>query len=138
MCGRCGVRIEADALFDEVDGSGHDVLLIPGGPGVAVLRADGRPARLAAEFVAGGKIVAAICAAPLVLMDAGVLAGRRYTAHFSTAGDLPEALADEVVVVDGNVVTSRGAGTALAFGLKLIELMFDSERAKEIGASIML
>lgn len=138
VCGRCSVMIEADALFDEVEPESFDLLVIPGGPGVAVLRADGRPAKLAAEFLAGDKLVAAICAAPLVLKDAGVLEGRRYTAHFSTAGELPEALVDEEVVVDGRLITSRGAGSALAFGLALIELMYDRERAEDIGASIML
>lgn len=138
VCGRCGVMIEADALLGDVDSTGYDLLVIPGGPGVAVLRADGRPAELAAGFLGDGRTVAAICAAPLVLKDAGVLEGRRFTAHFSTADELPEALADEAVVVDDRLVTSRGAGTALAFGLVLIELIFDQDRAKDIGASIML
>lgn len=138
VCGRCSVMIEADAIFDEVDPDDYDLLLLTGGPGVRVLRADGRPARLAAAFLSQGKWVGAICAAPLVLKDAGVLEGRRHTAHFSTCGELPEALVGEAVVVDGSLVTSRGAGTALAFGLALIELMFGRERADEIGASIMV
>lgn len=138
VCGRCGVMIEADALLGDVDPAGYDLLVIPGGPGVAVLRADGRPAKLAAEFLGSERTVAAICAAPLVLKDAGVLKERRFTAHFSTVDELPEALADEAVVIDGRLITSRGAGTALAFGLVLIELIFGQERAKDIGASIML
>jgi len=135
--GKCGVAVEADALFGEVDAGGFDLLLIPGGPGVAALRDDGRPARLAAEFVAAGKAVAAICAAPLVLKDAGVLEGRRFTAHFSTRDELPEVLLDEAVVADGPVVTARGAGVALEFGLELVGRMFGAERAGEIAASIM-
>ena len=138
VCGRCGVMIEADALFDEIDPEGYDLLLLTGGPGVRVLRADGRPAELAAAFLSRDKWVAAICAAPLVLKDAGMLDGRSYTAHFSTVGELPDALADEAVVVDGRLVTSRGAGTALAFGLELIGLIYGQERADEIGATIMV
>ena len=65
--------------------------------------------------------MAAICAAPLVLHDAGLLAGRAHTAHDSTHGTLTEARADERVVRDGPLLTSRGAGTALDFALALVE-----------------
>lgn len=137
VCGRCGVMIEAEARLADVDAGSFDALVIPGGPGVAVLRADGRAAALAASFAGAGKVVGAICAAPLVLKDAGLLDGRRFTAHFSTAGELPEALAAEPVVVDGEVITSRGAGTALAFGLALVERLRGAGRADEIARSIM-
>lgn len=137
VCGRCGVMVEADSRLDELDPDAFEVLVLPGGPGVAVLRGDGRPAALTAKFVATGKVVGAICAAPLVLKDAGVLEGRRYTAHFSTGSELPDALADQSVVVDGDVITSRGAGTALAFGLALVERLCGAERADEIARSVM-
>ena len=137
VCGRCGVTLEADALLSEVDPTDFDLLLIPGGPGVTVLRADGRPATLAAEFVKAGKPVAAICAAPLVLKDAGLLDGRRFTAHFTTKEELPDVLLDEAVIVDGPVITARGAGVALDFGLTLIEQLFSDERSGEVAASIM-
>jgi 4-methyl-5(b-hydroxyethyl)-thiazole monophosphate biosynthesis len=137
VCGRCGVTIEADALLGEVEADSFDLLVIPGGPGVAVLRADGRPAALAARFNAAGKTVGAICAAPLVLHDAGVLAGRRFTAHFSTSSELPHSESAEEVVVDGTVITSRGAGTALAFGLALVAHLCGAERADEIARSVM-
>jgi len=137
VCGRCGVAMEADALFSRVDAGVFDMLFIPGGPGVTVLRNDGKPAEVAAQFVAAGKPVAAICAAPLVLKDAGVLEGRRFTAHFSCQEELPEVLLDEAVVVDGPVITARGAGVALEFGLTLVERFFGAERAGEVAASIM-
>jgi 4-methyl-5(b-hydroxyethyl)-thiazole monophosphate biosynthesis len=82
------------------------------------------------------KWVAAICAAPLLLHDQGLLDGRRYTSHASTAGELVDRLQDEAVVVDGTVVTSQGAGTSLDFGLKLIELLVSKEKAAEVAASI--
>jgi 4-methyl-5(b-hydroxyethyl)-thiazole monophosphate biosynthesis len=85
---------------------------------------------------AAGRWLAAICAAPTVLFDAGLLAGRRYTAHASVAQELPAILADERVVADGRLLTSRGAGTALEFGLLLVEKLFSGEKAREIAASI--
>jgi len=134
--GRCGIRVEADAALVGLDPKKFDLLLIPGGPGVANLRKDGRPATLAREFVAAGKPVAAICAAPLVLMDAGLLEGRRFSAHQSVRNALPAAL-DERVVVDGNLVTSRGAGTAMDFGLALVALLAGQAAAERVAAEIM-
>ena len=112
VTGRCGVTIEADTTLDEVAESEFDLLFIPGGPGVKALRTDGRPAKLAKAYAAAGKTVTAICAAPTVLADAGLLKGRRFTAHFSVHSELPGVLAEERVVKDGNLITSRGAGTA--------------------------
>jgi 4-methyl-5(b-hydroxyethyl)-thiazole monophosphate biosynthesis len=138
---------EPGAVFRAV-AARFDLLLLPGGPGVETLRADGRPARLAAAFAEAGKPVAAICAAPTVLKDAGLLAGRRYTAHFSVEEELanPQAglagsLPSERVVVDATplpcVVTSRGAGTALDFGLALVRLLFGGAAEAEVAESIM-
>jgi 4-methyl-5(b-hydroxyethyl)-thiazole monophosphate biosynthesis len=80
--------------------------------------------------------VAAICAAPLVLLDTGLLAGLRYTAHPSTAAELPVIRADERVVEDGRIITSRGAGTALDFGLLLVARLVSPEKAAEVARGI--
>ena len=137
VTGRCQVTVHADALLADVLSDSFDLLLIPGGPGVAALRADGRPARLAVDFVRAGKPVAAICAAPTVLADAGLLTGKRFTAHFSVYDELPTALPSEQVVEDGLIITSRGAGTAFAFGLALVRRLFGEEKAKEVAESTM-
>jgi 4-methyl-5(b-hydroxyethyl)-thiazole monophosphate biosynthesis len=83
-----------------------------------------------------GKWLAAICAAPTVLNAAGLLAGHRYTAHPSVAGELPAILSDQRVVADGKILTSRGAGTALDFGLLLVEKLLSAEKASEVARSI--
>jgi 4-methyl-5(b-hydroxyethyl)-thiazole monophosphate biosynthesis len=134
--GRSGIRVNADAALEEVLDSDFDLLLIPGGPGVSGLRGDGRAAELASAFHKAGKPVAAICAAPLVLMDAGVLDGRRFTAHQSVRDVLVPAL-DERVVIDGNLITSRGAGTALEFGLALVRHLAGEAAAEKVAADIM-
>jgi len=137
ITGRCQVTIQADAALHDVASQPFDLLLIPGGPGVKALRNDGRPAALAKAFAQAGKPVAAICAAPTVLADAGLLAGRRYTAHFSVHEELPQALAGERVVEDGLLITSRGAGTALEFGLALVRRLFSLAKADEVARAIM-
>jgi len=85
---------------------------------------------------ARGGWIAAICAAPVVLKAAGILDGMRFTAHFSVGAELPDALQDERVVLDGKLITSRGAGTSLDFALLLAEQLFSREKASEIARSI--
>ena len=136
VTGRSGIRLVSDTPLDSVTDKEFDLLLIPGGPGVAALRTDGRAAVLARAFASAGKTVAAICAAPLVLKDAGLLEGRNFTAHFSAHPDLPGASTDRVVI-DGNVITSRGAGTAFEFGLVLVNHLAGDAASDEVAKSIM-
>ena len=136
VTGRNGLTMHADTTLAAVTGENFDCLVLPGGPGVRHLRADPRVRALVLAQHAASRWIAAICAAPLVLFDAGVLVGRRYTAHSSVKAELPRLVAAERVVVDGHVITSRGAGTALDFGLILVEKLFSAEKAIEISRSI--
>jgi 4-methyl-5(b-hydroxyethyl)-thiazole monophosphate biosynthesis len=138
VTGRSGITVQADATLAELDPNTFDMLFIPGGPGVKNLRSDGRAAQLANVFARNNKPVAAICAAPTVLADAGLLAGKRFTAHFSVLDELPHALLTERVVEDGLIITSRGAGTALEFGLALVRRLFGEPAAQEIARAIMM
>ncbi len=136
VTGRNGLTVHADTTLSAVEGTSYDCVLVPGGPAAAVLRSDARLAdRLRRQSASHGWI-AAICAAPVVLKDAGVLGERRHTAHFSVATELPDALLTERVVVDGTLVTSRGAGTALDFGLMIVEKLFSREKASEVARSV--
>jgi 4-methyl-5(b-hydroxyethyl)-thiazole monophosphate biosynthesis len=137
VTGRSGVKVQADATLEEVANQEFDLLLIPGGPGTKALRADGRPAQLAKAYAQRGKPIGAICAAPTVLADAGVLGGKRFTAHYSVHEELPQARGAERVVEDGNIITSRGAGTALDFGLALVNRLFGAAAAQEVAKAIM-
>lgn len=135
VTGRNGVTMHTDTPLTAVENREFDCVLLPGGPGVKHLRADPRVRNLVLRQHAAGRWIAAICAAPTVLHDAGLLAGRRFTAHPSVAGELPTLLGERTVT-DGLIVTSRGAGTALDFGLLLVEKLFSAESAREIGRSI--
>ncbi|MFA6961815.1 MAG: DJ-1 family glyoxalase III [Opitutaceae bacterium] len=136
VTGRNAITLHADTTLTAVGEKLFDMLFLPGGPGVKLLRADPRVRAAVLAHDAAGRWLAAICAAPTVLHDAGLLDGRRYTAHFSIANELTAILAEERTVVDGRLLTSRGAGTATEFGLLLVEKITSPEKSLEIGLSI--
>jgi 4-methyl-5(b-hydroxyethyl)-thiazole monophosphate biosynthesis len=134
--GRSGITAHGDAALSAVESATFDLVFLPGGAGVKHLRADTRVREIVLRHAREDRWLAAICAAPTVLNDCGLLAGRRYTAHFSVADELPAILANERIVTDGRITTSRGAGTALEFGLHLVALLNGGEKAKEISKAI--
>jgi len=136
VAGRSGLRLETDLPLGETLGRTFDCLFLPGGPGVRHLRADPRIAELVARHAAAGSWIAAICAAPVILQEAGLLRGRRYTAHFSVASELPDRLPDERTVADGRLLTGRGAGVAIDFGLLLVAHLFSPAKSAEVAAAI--
>jgi 4-methyl-5(b-hydroxyethyl)-thiazole monophosphate biosynthesis len=135
VTGRSGLTLHADTTLAAVEGQSYDCVFLPGGPGVSRLRADPRVGALVQRHHAAGKWIAAICAAPTVLKDAGILPPR-YTAHFSVNNELAAILADQRTVTDGRILTSRGAGTALDFGLLLVEKLLSPSKTIEVKQSI--
>ena len=125
--GRCGVSVKADVLLDEALKRSYDCLILPGGPGVAQLRDDRRVLDALKHFQSEDKLIAAICAAPLCLLDAGLLPGKPFTSHPSTQNELPGRDASQPVVEAGNIITSQGAGTATAFALAVLARLTDAE-----------
>ena len=138
VTGRSGITAHADAALSAVQGKLFDLVFLPGGAGVKNLRADPRVRESVLQHHIAGCWLAAICAAPTVLHDCGLLAGKRYTAHFSVANELPAILAAERVVTDGKIITSRGAGTAVEFGLHLVALLASPTKSAEISKAICL
>ena len=136
VTGKCAVVIKAEVFLDDCLANDFDLLVLPGGPGTFDLRKDERVLKLVQSRHAKGLPQAAICAAPLILLDAGILNGKDITAHFTCSDELPELREDLAVVEDEEIITSRGAGTAVAFGLRLVALLFGEEKANEIAASI--
>ncbi|MGE5173588.1 MAG: DJ-1/PfpI family protein, partial [Betaproteobacteria bacterium] len=112
----------------------------PGGqPGSDNLNADLRVKDLIRSFSQKGKLMGAICAAPYVLANAGVLRGKHATSYPSYKDRLGGALYEEKAVVsDGNVLTSRGAGTALTFGLAIVEKLVGGEKARKIQDAMLI
>lgn len=135
VAGKNNISLLADAFLSSIDPSNFDVLLLPGGPAVFHLRKMKPILELIQSFHQSEKPIAAICAAPLLLKDAGVLSGD-FTSHGSTQDELPERLADKPVVVQPKLITSQGPGTAIPFGLSLIKLLTNKATADNIKSSI--
>jgi 4-methyl-5(b-hydroxyethyl)-thiazole monophosphate biosynthesis len=135
--GRCDISLQADVSLADVAGEDFDLFLLPGGPGIKAVRADGRAAKLAQSYMQAGKPVAAICAAPTVLKDAGLLDGKRFTSHAGVLAELPDSRVQERVVEDGNLITSRGAATGVDFGLALVRRLCGEAAAAEVAKGIM-
>lgn len=134
--GRSGISMRADVLLEELPLKLWDVVVLPGGPGTSAMREDRRVLDLISEQVEGGRFVAAICAAPTVLKDAGVLKGKKLTAHQSVVEEFTAVVEKEAVVVDGNVITSRGAGTSVQFALAIVERLCGYNMALQIAHAI--
>ena len=134
---RGGFRLQADMRLEEIDASSMDLLVLPGGPGVMPLRKHEALRRFLERYGKSGKPLAAICAAPLLLHDAGLLHGRSFTCHFSCWEELAQAERTSKVVVDGELITSQGAGTSVEFGLALVEKLYGAGLRAEISQAIM-
>lgn len=137
--GANGIRLLPDTSIDHVRSEDFDLLILPGGsPGVERLRKDRRVLDALHKASKAGKKIAAICAAPLVLEDAGMLAGKKATSYPSVRADLhPREYSQEPVVVDGDLITSRAPGTALRFSLKLVEELLGKEKSEEISRATL-
>ena len=107
-------------------------------PGTLNLGADETVDRVIREFAAAGKLVSAICAAPSVLGQAGLLEGKKATCHPGFEDKLLGATwLEEPVVVDGNIITSRGMGTAIAFALEIVRYFADDESVEKIKTGLV-
>ncbi|MCI8708176.1 MAG: DJ-1/PfpI family protein [Dorea sp.] len=137
--GAHGISVQAEDLFDEVDFAETDALILPGGmPGTTNLKEHEGVRKVTAELAEKGKIIGAICAAPTVLSDLGLLKGKRVTCYPSVETDIQGAVIMKAPVVsDGNIITSRGAGTAIDFALELIAVLVGKERALSVAESIV-
>lgn len=121
--------ITPDLTLDQVDTAKFDALVLPGGVGNPdKLRMEERAVSIVGEFMEEEKIVAAICHAPWLLVEADVVEGRRVTSWPSVRTDLENAggdVVDEEVVIDGNLITSRKPDDIPAFNRALIEALED-------------
>ncbi|MGZ0655999.1 DJ-1 family glyoxalase III [Coraliomargarita sp. W4R53] len=133
--GRNGITMQATHRLADVAAEDFDAIILPGGPGIMKLRGDARIVECLQRNHTAGKLIACICAAPLLLLDAGLSKNIAYTAHPSTLDQLAAARS-EAVVTEGNVITSRGAGTATEFALAIVQNLCGEDSAKEIAESI--
>ncbi len=134
-------KLVADAFIADCATTLYDCIAIPGGmPGAEHLRdCVVLTALLRAQHDAG-RLYGAICAAPVVVLQHhGLLQGRQATCHPGFAAQLENPMqVEKRVVVDGNCITSRAPGTAIEFALALVEYLYGTEKAREIGAQMLV
>ena len=137
--GARGVTIQPDTTLDLALQQSFDMIVLPGGqPGTNNLKADNRVIHLLQQMAQQGKYVAAICAAPSVLAAAGLLDGKRATCFPTCLDGFPKViLQTSAVVEDGNLITSRGPGTAMDFALMLVERLLGAAKRVEVETGLV-
>lgn len=131
ITGSRGTRILPDCNLVNVAGNDYEMIVLPGGlPGADNLNKNKSIHEMLQKMSASGSYIAAICAAPKVLATAGLLDNKKMTSY---PGSLSEETVEgmhntgKAIVIDGNVITSRGPGTAIDFALQLIQLLAGDE-----------
>ena len=137
-----GIRIVADLMLEDVDLSAYTLLFLPGGmPGTLGLKATPAIQAEVLRRADAGQPVAAICAAPSILAELGVLEGRHATANPAFVKAIAAGGAtvhENPVVVDEFIITSRGAGTALELGLEIVRYLLGDEAVDEVARGVVL
>jgi 4-methyl-5(b-hydroxyethyl)-thiazole monophosphate biosynthesis len=130
------ISVLADKLLDENEE--FNAIVLPGGmPGSSNLREDHRIIKIVKKINASGGLTAALCAAPIVLSKADVLRGKKYTCY--PGFEIAEGIfTDKNVVVDGNIITGKGAGHAVQFGLAIVAFLEGEDAAKKVSDGLML
>lgn len=138
VTGSHGICVSMDEKLSDVKDT-CDIVILPGGvPGVPNLKANSMVEKLVKDQNDRGAYVAAICAGPTALGAFGVLADKTATCYPGCEGQLmAKKHSTEPVVVDGNVITSRGVGTAIDFGLKIVEVLLNKAVADDLAEKIV-
>lgn len=135
--GSRNVKVLADAKLDDISVKDFDAIVLPGGsPGYTNLSKSQKVKRMIGDFHRDGKLVAAICGAPTVLAEAGILTDVKATVFPGLEKYIPKPRSKSVVV-DGNVITSQGPGTAMEFSLTLVEYLAGKETMKNVKEQLL-
>lgn len=139
VTGSHGITVKMDKLFEEVDFDATDIIVLPGGmPGTTNLEAYKPLMDKVDEFYQQDKYVAAICAAPSILGHKGILKGKKACSNPGFESHLEGAdVKQEPAVVDGHIITSRGMGTAIPFGLAILGQLAGEEKVMQMKQKIV-
>lgn len=134
-----GVTVKADKTFEQADFNDYDMLVLPGGmPGTKNLEAHEGLMGQIDTFYEKGKYIAAICAAPSIFGHRGILKGRNACSYPSFESHLEGAsVTAGPVEISDHVITSRGMGTAIEFGLTILSIFCGQEKAEELAKGIV-
>lgn len=137
--GSHGIAVQTEDLFSEVDFEEFDMLVLPGGlPGTTNLGDHSGVRKVIRDFAEKEKYIAAICAAPTLLGNLGLLKGKRVTCYPSMEKQISgSVLTGAPVMSDGNIITGQGVGAACEFALNLIAVLMGDDKAQEIAEAIV-
>lgn len=140
VTGSHGITIKANLIISNLISQHYDCIILPGGmPGAKNLKENKKIISLVKSFNRDGKLVAAICAATIVLKEADIIEDKKVT---SFPGVKPELVGcdyqEEIVVQDDNLITSRGPATALEFALKLVENLSGKEVSQGLREEMLV
>lgn len=140
VTGAHNITVVADKHFDEIDYKAFDMIFLPGGlPGATNLDSHEELQKQLLEFAANGKILGAICAAPLVLGHNNLLQGKKATCFPGFENELIGAIHTEnAVETDGNIITGKGAGVAIQFALTVVARFKGQEFVNELAAKMQI
>jgi len=131
------ISVIADCLFEEVDFSDAQMLILPGGPGTGKMNEHKGLKQEVLAFARQGKLLAAICAAPMVFGELGLLQNKKATCYPGYEKYLVGAYINEApVIVDGNITTGRAAGYTFEFALELLSQLKGNETTEEVAEKI--
>ncbi|MBQ3136184.1 MAG: DJ-1/PfpI family protein [Clostridia bacterium] len=139
ICGAHKIKVECDCVSDEITlDSNLNAIILPGGmPGTLNLEKSNIVQNAIDFAYKNGKLICAICAAPSILGHKGLLDGKNAIAYPGFENELIGAVISEKHVVrDGNIITAKGAGVAVDFGLEIVSYILGTEKAEEIRKSI--
>ncbi len=139
VTGANGITVKADTDIKYVVADELDMIVLPGGwDGTYALAENDTVQELLRQMKSKNKVIGAICAAPFALKKAGVL-GKKYTCYPSVEEQIGVEgyIADQKVVVDGNVMTSRGPGTAICFGLSIVRRLVGEETYLQLKEGLL-
>ncbi|XP_015610030.1 protein dj-1beta [Cephus cinctus] len=135
------IKISADAkLLDAIQNQKYDAVILPGGmPGSKTFASSEKVGKLLKQQEAEDRLIAAICAAPTALKAHGIAKGKKITSYPLMKDQLTDdyTYIEDKVVVDGNLITSRGPATAFAFGLAIVEKLLNKEVALSVAEGLL-
>lgn len=133
-----GIELKADRLFSEVADDTFDALILPGGPGTGHFKENPAVLERLRRQKAEGRLICAICAAPTVLVEAGVLEPEQHVTCYPTCSvDLDRPCANVPVVADGNVITGQAPGSALLFALVVLSRLAGEKVAQKVARGMV-
>ncbi|MDR2629017.1 MAG: DJ-1/PfpI family protein [Puniceicoccales bacterium] len=132
VSGAHNIKLVADTTIDKITVSNFDGLILPGGPSSFSLKDDVAVLNLVRSFHGADKLIGAICAAPLILQNAGVLKNVNYCAHPCTHDTLTNVDRNERVVVDHHFITAKGPGAAAEFAFAIVRYLHGESMASKM------